>query len=293
MAKLSSLASVSETRRVLDQFGLSTKKALGQHFLINDGVVSRICDLADITKHDCVVEVGPGIGTLTVALLQLAGSVISIERDSDLPAVLQQTCAPWAQSFTLLENDALLVQFEDLPQAPNKLVSNLPYAVAATIVLDFFLRFPSLESATVMVQAEVADRMCAQSGSKNYGAYTVKLGLLTKATGRFSVAEGNFFPPPRVKSAVVRLDKKEEMLPDDLLQATMVMADAAFATRRKTINNSMKTYFTNPLTSDAVIADHLPELFERAQIDPRVRGEALDEEAFIELGKAYLALKNK
>ena len=210
-----------------------------------------------------------------------------------MPAVLQQTCAPWAQSFTLLENDALLVQFEDLPQAPNKLVSNLPYAVAATIVLDFFLRFPSLESATVMVQAEVADRMCAQPGSKNYGAYTVKLGLLTKATGRFSVAEGNFFPPPRVKSAVVRLDKKEEMLPDDLLHATMVMADAAFATRRKTINNSMKTYFTNPLTSDAVIADHLPELFERAQIDPRVRGEALDEEAFIELGKAYLALKNK
>lgn len=292
MTKLSFLASVAETRRVLDMFGLSTKKALGQHFLINDDVVKRICDLAEINKEDRIIEVGPGIGTLSVALLQKADAVISIERDSDLPDVLRQTCAPWLDSFTLIENDALAIGPDHLPFLPNKLVSNLPYAVAATIVLDYFLRFSSIDSATVMVQAEVADRMCAKPGSKNYGAYTIKLGLLAKPHGRFSVSEGNFFPPPRVKSSVVRLDRRADELPSDLLKATMIMADAAFATRRKTINNSMKTYFTNPATADAAMVEILPDLFERAHIDSRVRGESLDEASFIALGKTYLAMKS-
>ena len=178
MTKLSFLASVSQTRAVLDEYNLATKKALGQHFLINDDVVKRICDLADVSNADKVVEVGPGIGTLSVALLQRAASVVSIERDNDLPVVLHETCKPWMDTFTIIQNDALEVNPEDLPFHPNKLVSNLPYAVAATIVLDYFLRFSSIESATVMVQSEVADRMCAKPGTKNYGAYTVKLGLL-------------------------------------------------------------------------------------------------------------------
>lgn len=292
MTKLSFLASVSQTRAVLDEYNLATKKALGQHFLINDDVVKRICDLADVSNADKVVEVGPGIGTLSIALLQRAASVVSIERDNDLPVVLHETCKPWMDTFTIIQNDALEVNPEDLPFHPNKLVSNLPYAVAATIVLDYFLRFSSIESATVMVQSEVADRMCAKPGTKNYGAYTVKLGLLSKVNGRFSVSEGNFFPPPRVKSSVVRLDRKFDMLSSDLLKAVMIMADAAFATRRKTINNSMKTYFTNPLTSDQAMVKNLPDLFAQAQIDPRIRGEVLDEAAFIALGQAYLELKH-
>ena len=110
--------------------------------------------------------------------------------------------------------------------------------------------------------------------------------------GRFYVSEGNFFPPPRVKSSVVRLDRKFDMLSPDLLQAVMIMADAAFATRRKTINNSMKTYFTNPLTSDQAMVKNLSDLFAQAQIDPHIRGEVLDEAAFIALGQAYLELKH-
>lgn len=290
MSKLSYLASVSETRSVLEQHGLMTKKALGQHFLINDGAVQRICDLAELTQEDAVVEVGPGIGTLSVALLQRAGKLVAIERDTDLPEVLAQTCEPWKDTFTLISGDALEVSPDDLPFAPNKLVSNLPYAVAATIVLDYFERFNSLESQTIMVQAEVADRMCAKVGTKNYGAYTVKLGLWAEYAGRFSVSEGNFFPPPRVKSAVIRLDRKKDALPNDLRRATMVMADAAFATRRKTISNSMKTYFENPQTADAEMKARIPELLENAGIPATARGESLTREQFIELGKAYLAL---
>lgn len=287
MARLSSLASVADTKAVLDRFGLMTKKALGQHFLINDGIVARICDLADLSKDDRIIEVGPGIGTLTEALLKSARAVVSIERDEDLPQVLAETCAGWEDSFTLISADALKVMPDDLPFAPNKLVSNLPYAVAATIVLDYFERFPSLTSATVMVQAEVADRMSATPGTKNYGAYTVKLHLLVHPTGRFTVSESNFFPPPRVKSAVIRLDRNQDHLDPALLKATMTMADAAFENRRKTIANSMKRYFER-IDPAFDCAKALPELFARANIDPKVRGEVLEVSDYLRLGRAYL-----
>lgn len=288
MTKLSYLASASETRAVLESFGLMTKKALGQHFLINDGVVSRICDLAELSQEDVVVEVGPGIGTLSIALLQRSGRVIAIERDADLPSVLAQTCEHYLDRFTLIEGDALEVKESDFLVLPNKLVSNLPYAVAATIVLDYFERFSSIQSATVMVQAEVADRMCATLGTKNYGAYTVKLGLFCDYVSRFSVSEGNFFPPPRVKSAVIRLDRKKDPIPSDLRKATMVMADASFANRRKTISNSMKTYFSNPQTGNEAVLSYIPDLLEQAEIDKNVRGESLSQEEFLCLGKTYL-----
>ncbi len=291
MTKLSYLASTSETRRVLDQFGLMTKKALGQHFLINDGVVRRICDLADVNDQDDVLEVGPGIGTLSVALLSCVRELVAIERDPDLVDVLAQTCAQWQDKFTLISADALDVASDDLPLQPHKLVSNLPYAVAATVVLHYFEQFPSIQSQTIMVQAEVADRMCAQPGSKNYGAYTVKLGLFAHTAGRFSVSESNFFPPPRVKSAVIRLDRHSSQLclEDSLRDAVILMADAAFATRRKTIVNSMKAYFSNPQTACKDIIPYLGDVLEVAGISPKTRGETLEQQQFIALGSAYLA----
>ncbi len=292
MSRLSSLASVSETKATLERFGLMTKKALGQHFLINDGVVARICSLADLSKEDQVVEIGPGIGTLTEALLKNAGNVVAIERDTDLPIVLSETCAPWKNAFTLISADALHITASDLPFAPNKLVANLPYAVAATLVLDYFERLASLESATVMVQAEVADRMNADVGTKSYGAYTVKLSLFAHTTGRFSVAESNFFPPPRVKSAVIRLDRNTEILDPKLLKATMIMADAAFENRRKTISNSMKRYFER-IDPTIDVQTLLPQLFIEADVDPGSRGETLMTDAYLRLGRAFLALSNQ
>ena len=296
-SRLSPYATPSATREVLERHGLYTKYALGQNFLVNDDVVKRIVELAELSLEDRVLEVGPGIGTLTSALLQCAGHVASVEMDHDLPAVLRDTLAPWLGSFTLFEMDALDLCKEHLAQAlgttcgmPNKLVSNLPYAVAATIVLDYLQRFEFLESATVMVQKEVADRMMAKPGTKAYGAYTVKLSLVARPAGRFSVAPGNFFPPPHVESAVIRLDRViacdasgRELTPEEL-RAASTMADAAFATRRKTLANSCKTYFSGQ--PDVLAA--LPDLFTRADIDPRRRGETLDRAEFIRLGQALL-----
>ena len=285
--RLSPLASVPATREVLEAHGLATKKALGQHFLINDGIVRHICELAGLTQADRVLEIGPGIGTLTVALLQCSGAVTAIERDSDLPPVLARTCAQWQDRFTLINRDALEVGPSDLPFAPNKLVSNLPYAVAATLVLDYFERFESLESATVMVQAEVADRMSAKPGTKNYGAFTVKLSLFAQPAGRFQVSPGNFFPPPRVNSAVLRLDRVPcDGMSRQQRKATMIMADAAFANRRKTISNSCRTYFSGV----GGASELLSQVFEKAGIDPRRRGESLGLDEFKALGAVALEL---
>ncbi len=295
MEQLSPLASVSATRAVLEAHGLSAKHALGQNFLINDAILRKIVELADLSPADDVLEVGPGIGTLTVALLKRAGRVASVERDADLPPVLTQTLAPWADRFTLVEKDALDLRPADLPFVPTKLVANLPYAVAATVVLDYFERFPGMESATVMVQKEVADRMAAEPGSKNYGAYTVKLRLHARPADRFPVGPGNFFPPPRVESAVLRLDRRPVCddagapLDATALEAARVMADAAFATRRKTLANSCKTYFAGRGPQGARIAAALPRIFERAAIDPKRRGETLSLAEFVRLGQALRA----
>ena len=304
--RYSPLSTPSATREVLERHGLYTKYALGQNFLVNDDVIRKIIELADVQATDCILEVGPGIGTLTAALLPRVAHVTAIEMDADLPAVLEDTLAPWLDRFTLIQADALDVTTgtegvvslggelttPSVPVVrPNKMVSNLPYAVAATVVLDYLQKFSWLESATVMVQKEVADRMAAKPGTKTYGAYTVKLSLVARPVGRFTVAPGNFFPPPHVESAVLRLDRAvasdgedRELSPEELA-ATCTMADAAFATRRKTLANSCKTYFAGDPEAQA----KLPDIFERAEIDPRRRGETLDLQEFIRLGKALIA----
>ena len=299
MGSVSSLANLTTTREVLAAHGLTAKYSLGQNFLVNDAIVQKIVSLADLRGDDRVLEIGPGIGTLTTALLQNAQHVTSVERDADLPAVLAETLQPWWDSFTLIQKDALDLQLSDLDATamPAKLVANLPYAVAATVVLDYFQRIESLESATVMVQKEVADRMSAEPGTKNYGAYTVKLRLYAQPAGRFPVSPNNFFPPPRVDSAVIRLnrcemlDEQGQPLSGEVVQAACTMADAAFASRRKTLSNSCKTYFAGRGAKGGAITPHLPELFEQAGIDPKRRGETLSLPEFITMGKALLALQ--
>lgn len=278
--RLSPLSTPSATREVLERHGLFTKYALGQNFLVNDDVIRKILELADVRPTDRVLEVGPGIGTLTAALLPRVSQVVAIEKDPDLPPVLDDTLAQWLDRFTLIQADALDIGLGDLSAPlPTKLVSNLPYAVAATVVLDYLQRFDFLESATVMVQKEVADRMMARPGTKEYGAYTVKLAMFAQPADRFPVAPGNFFPPPHVESAVLRLDRID---PPEYADEICEMADAAFATRRKTIANSCKSHFAN---NPSMLAD-LPGIFEQAGIDPRRRGETLSRDEFIELGRA-------
>ena len=372
--RLSPLSTPSATRAVLEAHGIGTKYTLGQNFLVNDDVLKKIIVLAEVGEADRILEVGPGIGTLTIALLKHAASVVAIERDPDLPAVLADTLHPWRDKFALIEKDAPDVTGDDIVAAmagigadtgcldrassaanetaqwavsqsedclsesryrvavpqeepqlslPNKLVANLPYAVAATVVLDYFENFPFLDSATVMVQKEVADRMAAAVGTKNYGAYTVKLGLHAEPAGRFPVGPGNFFPPPRVDSAVIRLNRRVPLMADgapatpEVIAAAALVADAAFANRRKTIANSCKTYFSGRgslllgasgssaglravdgalsggvggafVLDGADIVDHLPAIFDAAAIDPRRRGETLTQQEFLALGAALL-----
>lgn len=284
MTRFSPLATPSATRAALARHGLAAKKALGQNFLIHDAIVGKICELAQVDAGDDVLEVGPGIGTLTVALCARARAVHAIERDRDLAPVLEESCWNF-DNFTLHMGDALQVGSDDLGGfAPTKLVANLPYAVAATLVLDVLDRFPSMRSMTVMVQSEVADRMAASPGTKDYAAYSVKLALRAQATGRFEVAPSNFMPAPHVSSAVIRLDRVQDHAPDDVALAS-VAADAAFAARRKTIANSMKAYFSRPGSRHLEAADVVHAL-ETAGIDARRRGETLSLDEFIALGRA-------
>lgn len=280
----SPLASPSATIAVLERHGLYTKKSLGQHFLVDDNVISRILDLARLDGSETVVEVGPGIGTLTVALCEAAGAVVAVERDADLVPVLAETAGD-CDRFALVQADAVTVTPEQLAEPfgpPVALVANLPYQVAATVVLRFFELMPSLMQATVMVQSEVADRMSASPGNKDYGAYTVKLRLHATPAGRFQVARGCFLPPPRVDSAVLRLERSPLFSDPGLAIQAARVADAAFAQRRKTIRNSLKA----TLGARGIAPAHIDAALESAGIDGAVRAETLPPESFLELARA-------
>ncbi|MBS6731211.1 MAG: 16S rRNA (adenine(1518)-N(6)/adenine(1519)-N(6))-dimethyltransferase RsmA [Atopobium sp.] len=297
------LANQRATKETLERFGLATKYRLGQNFLVQDHVIEKIVQLAEVQPTDVVVEVGPGLGTLTVALLDNARAVCSLEADSELEQVLALTCKePHPDSFALVMGDALAITPQKLADAysalpavtqsvipvapmPTKFVSNLPYQVAATLILKFFQELPSLERAVVMVQAEVADRIAAKPSTKAYGAYTAKLSLFTQVTGRFEVGPGNFMPPPRVNSAVVRLDRTQarnpvtsKLLSEEELLHTMRVIDAAFAQRRKTIRNSM--------SASGFDKDKLDQAFLATGIAPTARAEVLTSQDFICLAAA-------
>lgn len=281
------LANPRETRAVLERHGFSLKHRLGQNFLINDDVIRRILELAELESDDVVYEIGPGIGSLTVAMLQRVRTVVAVEADHSLPPVLADTCARDGEKLTLVQGDALRVTPQELAVAagaePNKLVSNLPYQVAATVILGALQNMPSVRRVVVMVQAEVADRISAQPGTKAYGAYTAKLALYGQVTGRFEVGPGNFMPPPHVDSAVVRIDRAPMPCEDleDLGQVAQVI-DAAFAQRRKTIRNSMAAK-----GFDKTVLD---EAFAAAGIDPRARAESLSPADFVHLARAIAIL---
>ncbi|MDR3315461.1 MAG: 16S rRNA (adenine(1518)-N(6)/adenine(1519)-N(6))-dimethyltransferase RsmA [Coriobacteriales bacterium] len=310
MTRFSPLASPSATKAALAARRITTKKSLGQHFLIDDGIVGKILRLAELSAGDAVLEVGPGIGTLTEALLLQGASVLAIEKDDKLLSALAELQERYPASFSFIHADALDLlgaPNHDLAAAPSKLIANLPYAVAATIVLECFQRLPSLESATVMVQAEVAARMAAHPGSKDYGAYSVKLQLLAEPAGSFSVGPQSFLPPPRVDSTVLRLNRIAGSLEGEGVgdekegsrrrlvctasafhRATTSIIEAAFAQRRKTIRNSMRSWFSahneDPALVDTLLASH--------RIDPKTRGETLTVNQYRELGASFAALCN-
>ena len=281
----SPLANPGATRALLEAYGLATKHSLGQNFLVNDHVIEKIMDLAELGEKDRVLEVGPGIGTLTLALLAEAGRVVSVEMDRELEPVLSAHAAAHP-NFAYHMGDALRVTPDQIAEAaggePDVLVANLPYNVAATVILRYLQEVPSLRRLVVMVQAEVADRICADPGNRTYGAYTAKLALLAQVTGRFEVGPGNFMPPPHVNSAVVRIERDPaldpatgEPLSQERLAATANVIDAAFAQRRKTIRNSMAASGFDKAALDAAFA--------ACDILPTCRAETLSPADFVRL----------
>lgn len=280
----SPLANLSATRELLDEFGLATKHRLGQNFLIDNHVIERICQLAELDGTERVLEVGPGIGTLTLALVQEAARVVSIEMDGTLEPVLDAHAADH-DNFRYIMGDALKVSPAMIAgaagAAPEVLVANLPYNVAATIILQYFETMPSLRRAVVMVQKEVADRIAACPGTKAFGAYTVKLSLYGTVTGRFEVPPRCFMPAPHVDSAVVRLDRVEVEMGGIEPEAVARVIDAAFAQRRKTIRNSMSSSGFDKMVLDAA--------FDACGISPTARAETLGVDEFIRLAMALEA----
>lgn len=279
----SPLANPGATRGLLEDYGLATKHRLGQNFLIDNHVIEKIMDLAALSDAERVLEVGPGIGTLTLALLQDAGRVVSIEADRELEPVLE-THALEHDNFSFIMGDALRVEPGAIAEAaggePTVFVSNLPYNVAATIILQFFQTMPHLGRVVVMVQKEVADRIAAQPGTKAYGGYTAKLALFARVTGRFEVPPRCFMPAPHVDSAVVRLERTGANggLADTDIRAVCGVIDAAFAQRRKTIRNSM--------SANGFDKADLDRAFGKAGIASTARAETLGVEDFIRLTKA-------
>lgn len=276
----SPLANPGATRALLEAYGLATKHSLGQNFLVNNHVIEKIMDLAELGEKDRVLEVGPGIGTLTLALLAEAGHVVSIEMDRELEPVLSAHAAAHP-SFSFIMGDALRVTPDQIAEAaggePDVLVANLPYNVAATVILRYLQEVESLRRLVVMVQVEVADRICAAPGNRTYGAYTAKLALLARVTGRFEVGPGNFMPPPHVDSAVVRMDRAPLVDAARVAEVSAVI-DAAFAQRRKTIRNSM--------SASGFSRDALDAAFAACEIAPTCRAETLAPADFVLLASA-------
>lgn len=299
----SPLASPKATIEALRRWGIVTQKSLGQHLLVDDGVVGRILRLACVGPTDRVLEVGPGIGTLTQALLLKGAQVLALEKDQRLRALLEDLQGRFLGSFGFEQVDALDYlrrggAGEREPGAAGetgetglagfraqKLVANLPYAVAATLVLDAFLLMPSIGSATVMVQKEVAQRMAARPGGKDYGAYSVKLQLMAEPKDSFFVNRSCFLPPPRVDSMVIRLDRRAEALGAEDIESTFMLVEAAFCQRRKTIRNSMRAAFGQQ-GLELGLVDHL---LAEAYIDAEVRAETLEPQVFLALGRAFMA----
>ena len=293
MAAASPLANPTATKEMLERFGLATKHRLGQNFLIDNHVIEHILELASLSEDDYVVEVGPGIGTLTLGLLSQAGHVVSIEADHELEPVLEEH-ESLHENFSFIMGDALKVSVDQMAgcldgHKPNILVSNLPYNVAATIILQYFQQNPEQQACVVMVQKEVADRICATPGNKIYGAYTAKLNLYGHVTGRFEVPPRCFMPAPHVDSAVVRIDRNVSEI--DLGSGGMTLEycarviDAAFAQRRKTIRNSM--------SASGFDKQMLDQAFEASNIAPTSRAEKLSCEEFVTLSRALFELESQ
>lgn len=271
------IADPSATRHILKKFKLRAVKGLGQNFLIDAEIVRQIVAAAEVKADDEILEIGPGIGTLTQGLLEAGAHVTAIELDKKLPAVLRETLAGY-ENFRLVEGDVLKINLAELMPRPFKVVANLPYYITTQILLTLLEKNLPVIKIVTMVQREVAERMTAAPGSKIYGALSVAVQFRSEARVAFEVPPKSFLPPPEVTSAVVVCDVRKP--PFEVNEEFFVkVVRAAFSQRRKTLLNS--------LAGAGFSREKILSALERSEIDGTRRAETLSLEEFARLSNFF------
>ena len=279
-----SLLGAAEIRELAELLDLRPAKSLGQNFVIDGNVCQKIVRVAGVTADDVALEIGPGLGSLTLALLEVTSNVIAVEIDQRLADRLPITVAEHKDSdykLTVINTDALALR--ELPVAPTVLVANLPYNVSVPVLLHLLEILPSLNTGVVMVQAEVADRLAAKPGTKEYGIPSLKASWWAQVSGAGSVSRSIFWPVPGVDSKLVSF-KRHEMPGDEAMRkGVFQLVDAAFAQRRKMLRAALSGIFGSSAKAEAVLI--------AAGIDPTLRGESLLIDSFCAIYNASQSVK--
>jgi 16S rRNA (adenine1518-N6/adenine1519-N6)-dimethyltransferase len=263
------LLGAAQIRELAAALDLKPSKSLGQNFVIDSNVCTKIVRTAAVGPTDIALEIGPGLGSLTLALLESAASVVAVEIDSRLAGQLPITVASHfehPENLTVLNQDALTIQ--TLPVDPTVLVANLPYNVSVPVLLHLLEKFESLRTGVVMVQAEVADRLAAKPGTKDYGIPSVKAAWWADVKGAGSVSRSVFWPAPNVDSKLVSFTRRQTPGDEVLRRKVFTIIDAAFAQRRKMLRSALSGLYGSSSAAE--------EILMRAKIDPTLRGEALE-----------------
>jgi 16S rRNA (adenine1518-N6/adenine1519-N6)-dimethyltransferase len=281
------LLGAGEIRDLAARHGIRPTKQWGQNFVVDGNTVRRIVRVAGVGAGDTVVEVGPGLGSLTLALLPVVDRVVAVEVDPVLAGALPATVATHAPALAgrleVVHADALSVR--ELPgPAPTALVANLPYNVSVPVVLRFLELFPSLHTILVMVQLEVAERLAAPPGSRTYGVPSVKAAWYADVRLAGQVSRSVFWPVPNVDSGLVMLTRREPPVATATRDEVFACIDAAFAQRRKTLRAALAPWAGSPAAAEAALV--------AAGVDPRTRGEQLDVAAFAAIAAARSAARS-
>ncbi|CAI8337717.1 MAG: Ribosomal RNA small subunit methyltransferase A [Acidimicrobiales bacterium AG-410-I20] len=261
----------TQVRDLLDRYQISPKRSLGQNFVVEPNTVRRIAELAEIESGDQVLEIGPGIGSLTMALLDRGAELTVLEIDQKLVEVLKEVTA--GKKLTILHEDAMLFDFRAyFDEGSWKLVANLPYNISVPLICNILDTAPHIQEMLVMVQSEVADRLVSAPGTKAYGFPSVKLSFYAESSIVSRVPPSVFLPRPRVDSAIVKIRRRETMNNEVDKEMLFSLVKAGFTHRRKTLRRSLGTMATN-------------EEFMRSGINPKARAEQLGVDEWIMLAK--------
>ena len=276
---MTNLLGASEIRELAAQLDLKPTKKLGQNFVVDANICRKIVKLAQVGKDDIALEIGPGLGSLTLALLDSAKQVVAVEIDDRLAKQLPTTVENHGfknKDLMVINQDAM--QLRELSIKPTVLVANLPYNISVPVLLNMLEHFPSINRGVVMVQSEVAERLAAKPNNKQYGSPTVKANWWSSLSLSGSVARSVFWPVPNVDSSLVRFDRHPPLGSENERVATFVVIDQAFAKRRKMMRSAL----------NQLIGTDAEKLLLDSGIDPTIRGEALSVAQFFQIGKQVI-----